>query len=58
VPAHGGLSLSQPHSATGDDIVPLVGISRRARVAENLASLDVRFTTDERARRSNDVQRE
>ena len=33
----------------GDDIVPLVGISRRARVAENLVSLEVRFTPDELA---------
>ena len=33
----------------GDHIVPLVGISRRARVAENLASLDVRFTVAELA---------
>ena len=33
----------------GDDIVPLAGISRRARVAENVASLDVRFSAEELA---------
>lgn len=31
----------------GDDVVPLVGISRPARVADNLASLEVRFSGDE-----------
>lgn len=31
----------------GNDIVPLAGISRPARVADNLAALDVSFTPDE-----------
>ena len=33
--------------AQGDDIVPLVGMSRRARVAENLKALDVTFSREE-----------
>ncbi len=35
--------------AQGDDIIPLVGMRRRARLAENLAILDIRFTPDELA---------
>ncbi|WP_407636502.1 aldo/keto reductase [Deinococcus phoenicis] len=31
----------------GDDIVPLAGISRPSRIADNLAALDVTFTPDE-----------
>jgi len=34
-------------SSRGDDVVPLVGISRRQRIAYNLKALDVRFTADE-----------
>lgn len=33
----------------GNDIVPVVGISNRARLTENLAALDVVFTTKELA---------
>ena len=33
----------------GDDIVPLIGMRRRARLAENLAILDIVFTADELA---------
>jgi len=33
----------------GDDIVPLVGMSKRARLPENLGVLDVRLTSDELA---------
>jgi len=33
----------------GDDIVPLVGMSRRSRLSENLGVLDVRFNNDELA---------
>lgn len=33
----------------GDDIVPLAGISRPARIADNLAALDVEFTAQELA---------
>lgn len=33
----------------GDDIVPLVGMSRRTRLPENLALLDIRFSVDELA---------
>ncbi len=33
----------------GDDIVPLIGMRRRARLAENLAILDIRFAPDELA---------
>jgi len=33
----------------GDDIIPLVGMSRRARVPENLTMLDIRFSADELA---------
>lgn len=35
--------------ARGDDIFPLVGMSRRARLPENLAILDVTFSADELA---------
>ncbi len=31
----------------GEDIIPLVGMTRRARVPENLQSLDVAFSADE-----------
>ncbi len=31
----------------GEDIVPLMGVSRRRRLPETLAALDVRFTVDE-----------
>ena len=33
----------------GDDIVPLAGISRASRIADNMAALDVTFTPDELA---------
>jgi aryl-alcohol dehydrogenase-like predicted oxidoreductase len=33
----------------GDDMFPLVGMSRRSRVAENVAILDIRFSADELA---------
>jgi aryl-alcohol dehydrogenase-like predicted oxidoreductase len=33
----------------GDDIIPLVGMTRRARVSENLEILDISFSPDERA---------
>lgn len=33
----------------GEDIVPLIGMSRRARLAENLAIPDIRFTAEELA---------
>lgn len=33
----------------GDDIIPLAGISRPERIADNLAALDVKFTQDELA---------
>lgn len=33
----------------GDDIVPLVGVSRRGRLAENLAILDIKFSPSELA---------
>lgn len=33
----------------GDDIVPLVGMSRRGRLAENLAILDIKFSASELA---------
>lgn len=32
-----------------DDVVPLIGINRRARLDENLAAIDVTLTADERA---------
>ena len=35
--------------AQGDDIIPLVGMRRRSRLAENLAILDVQFSADELA---------
>ena len=35
--------------AQGDDIVPLIGMRRRARLAENLAILDLRLAPDELA---------
>lgn len=35
--------------AQGDDIIPLVGMRRRFRLAENLAILDIRFTPGELA---------
>ena len=31
----------------GDDMFPLVGMSRRARLSENLAILDIRFSSNE-----------
>jgi aryl-alcohol dehydrogenase-like predicted oxidoreductase len=31
----------------GDDVVPIVGMSRRARLPENLAILDIQFSADE-----------
>lgn len=33
----------------GDDMFPLVGMSRRARLPENLAILDIRFSSEELA---------
>jgi aryl-alcohol dehydrogenase-like predicted oxidoreductase len=33
--------------ARGEDVVPIVGMSRRSRLAENLAATDLRFTDDE-----------
>lgn len=33
----------------GDDVVPIVGMSRRARLPENMAVLDIRFSTAELA---------
>lgn len=35
--------------AQGDDILPLLGMSRPARIPENLQALDIVFTADERA---------
>ena len=35
--------------AQGDDVIPLVGIKRRARLPETLAILDIRFSPDELA---------
>jgi hypothetical protein len=31
----------------GEDIVPLIGMSRRSSVSENLAALDIEFSSDE-----------
>lgn len=35
--------------AQGEDIVPLVGFTRPSRIADNMAALDVVFTSDEQA---------
>ena len=33
----------------GDDIVPIIGMSRRSRLPENLEVLDIHFSADELA---------
>ncbi len=33
----------------GDDIVPLIGMSRRSRLPENIAALDISFSVEELA---------